>query len=103
MGLVDRLYHTTQDPAVGGKIGVHAFMAAMGELERGEVTRAQIVTAFNLSAEDETELDALISAGQAMPAAERFKFSQALHDVLLLGEAGYHYTTKAELRTRFGI
>jgi hypothetical protein len=98
MALAERLLGTD-----GTKIGVHQFMAAMGELARGEVTRAQVIAAFNLVGPDVTQLDTLIAAAQAMPAADRFKFSLEMHDVLLLGEAGLVYATPATLATRLGL
>jgi hypothetical protein len=54
VGLYERLIGP--DPA---KIPVHNFMAALGEFERGKVTRAQVITAFELSGAEGTELDAL--------------------------------------------
>lgn len=56
MALIDRLIITGDS----SKIRVHPFMAAMGELERGKVTRQQVIDAFGLLAADEAELDALI-------------------------------------------
>jgi hypothetical protein len=40
---------------------VHQFMAALGELERGKMTRAQVISAFGITQAEETELDALIA------------------------------------------
>lgn len=49
IGLVDR----TQ------KLHVHSFMAAVGEVERGKMTEAQVATAFGLTPAEQTELTAL--------------------------------------------
>jgi hypothetical protein len=54
MGLYERLIGTA-----GPKIHVHTFMAALGEIERGKMSRAQIIAGFGLSASEETELDTL--------------------------------------------
>jgi hypothetical protein len=54
MSLYTRLMGTT-DP----KIPVHAFMAALGEFERGKATRQQIMDGFGLSVGEGTELDTL--------------------------------------------
>jgi hypothetical protein len=56
MSLWDRL---VQADATGPKIPVHQFMAAMGEWERGLMTRAEVITAFGLLAAEEADLDNL--------------------------------------------
>ena len=98
MALADRLISDGPD-----KIGVHQFMAAMAELIRGQVSRADVIAFFEMSGTDITQLDALIAKGQAMSVAERFKYALELHDVLLLAEAGHRYTTVGELRARLDI
>ncbi len=99
MGLVDRLLPSTTEEDER-KIPVHAFMASMGELERGQVTREDIIAMFNLDSNDINDLDNLITKAQQMSASERFKFARELHDVLLLAEGGFRYSTKQELRSR---
>lgn len=56
MSLYSRLIGTTEP-----KIHVHAFMAALGELERGQMTTQQVIDAFTLSAGEQTEAAALIA------------------------------------------
>lgn len=97
MALVERLLGTEK------KIPVHSFMAAMGELQRGEVTRVQVIAAFELDTSATAQLDVLIAHVQAMPAAERFKFRTELHDVLLLAEDGLAYNTPAALVGRLAL
>lgn len=58
MGLYERLTQIDLVPP-DQPIHVHQFMAALGEFERGKMTRAQIVTGFNLSVAEGDELDAL--------------------------------------------
>jgi hypothetical protein len=43
------------------KLHVHAFMAALGELERGKMTTQQVIDAFTLSAQEQVEASALIA------------------------------------------
>lgn len=43
------------------KIPIHAFMAALGEIERGKMTAADAITAFALSAAEQTEAATLIA------------------------------------------
>jgi hypothetical protein len=66
MGLYERL---TGVGMVNGetKIHVHQFMGALGELERGKMTRAQVISAYNLSASEQTELDTLTARILAQP------------------------------------
>lgn len=54
MALIDRLLASDNT-----KIHVHPFMSAMGEWERGKMTRQEVIDAFGLLAGDLTELDAL--------------------------------------------
>lgn len=54
------------------KIRVHAFMAALGEWERGRMTRAQVIAAFALTAQDEADLDELF--GKITPSLEVISF-----------------------------
>jgi hypothetical protein len=56
VSLYSRLIGTTEP-----KIHVHAFMAALGELERGQMTTQQVIDAFTLSAGEQTEAAALIA------------------------------------------
>lgn len=56
MGLYDRLCH-----AEIPNIAVHYFMAALGELERGKMTRAQVISAFAIQPAEEADLDALVA------------------------------------------
>ncbi len=97
MALYERLVlPTTADP----KIPVHQFMAAVAEAVRGQVTRAQIITAFGLRVEDEADLDFLITKVGTLAVAEKFEFTRVLHDILLLGETGLAYNTRALFTAR---
>lgn len=93
MGLYDRW---VADSETGQKIRVHSFSAALRELARGAVTKAQVVAAFSLTAEDEAELDLIIGAYQSLGTVEeRVSFLMKFHDVTLLCEAGLYDETKA--------
>ena len=96
MALFDRLIATD-----GTKVPVRQFMAAMQELARGQMTKAEIVAAFALDAADVVELDQVIARYQTKTAAlDKFAFAHALHDILMLAEAGLRYTTRAEVAAR---
>ena len=84
------------------KISVHAFGAALSELARGSITKAQLISAFSLSAEDETELDAIIAVYTALgPAVDKVRFIGKLEDVMVLCEGGYY--DKAKAKTELGF
>jgi len=92
MSLLSRLV----DPSPGEvKLAVHQFMAALAELKRGApgVTVASIVTAFDLSAGEQTELEGLVNS------AYLDKIDGVmLHDVLLLGEGGQYDLAAVQAR-----
>jgi len=81
---------------------VHTFMAAMRELARGNVTRAQVVAAFEMDATAEAELDAIAATYSSLSNdGERADFKSMLHDALLLAEAGFY--DKATVKARLGF
>lgn len=51
------------------KIPVHAFSAALGEFERGLMTRADIITGYGIQPSEEADLDALTATVIATPEA----------------------------------
>lgn len=67
------------------KINIHAFTGALGELKRGKVTRADLITAFQLNAQQESQMDGLIARFQA--STEKTEFVRVLKDLLYMGEA----------------
>jgi hypothetical protein len=56
MGLIERLMG--DEPP---KLSVHPFHGALGEWERGNKTRAEVISAFSIQASEEAELDALFA------------------------------------------
>jgi hypothetical protein len=62
MGFYDRLFRTEQPT-----ISVHPFMAALGELERGKMTRAQVISAFSIQPAEEAAFDALVARVVPVP------------------------------------
>lgn len=95
MALYERILRL-EDP----KIPVHAFMAALAEVKRGQATRAQLINLFNLDSAAQADLNAL---------ADRFNDAinpltgTELHDVLLLAESGLAYKTVNALKNRLGV
>jgi len=75
------------------KLPVHQFMAELAEVNRGEITKAKMVTDFIITTEEEVTLDAMIAAiGAATFTRQEF------HDVMMMGEMGFY--TPAEITTR---
>jgi hypothetical protein len=64
MGLYERLTGVELP-----RIPVHAFMGALGEYERGKMTSQQVITAFNLSAGEQTEVTTLLTKILTQPEA----------------------------------
>ena len=60
MSLIERLIGT-EEP----KLPVHQLMSALGEWERGKMTRAQVISGFGLTTPEEAELDAIF--GKMVP------------------------------------
>lgn len=95
------------------KIPVHAFSAAArlrlsnsGGL--GAAIQTGMIDTFALSAEDQTELSAIITAygnitnaNAGVQAANRLEFAMRVHDTFLLCEAGM--LTKAQAKTLLGF
>ncbi len=46
-------------PGIDDGISIHSFIGALDAWERGEISRADVIASFNLTAADETDLDAL--------------------------------------------
>lgn len=78
------------------KIPTHQFMAAYAEFKRSQMTSAQVIAAFNLTAAEQTEATNLLGVSTLTRAD--------VHDVLMLAEQRIApYTTAAAVRTRLGI
>ena len=97
MGLYQRI--TTRDPT---KVSVHRLGAALRQWAAGELTRAQIIAAFNFTGTEITELDALrttydaIGTGTIVDAFQKAMFLNEMEDVFLLCESGDYTEAKAK-------
>lgn len=99
MALIERLTHFATP-----RIPVHTFMAACGELSRGQLTIEQITAALGMDPATEAEwLTFALRFTTGTPVA-RLAAAIETHDVLLLAEyrAG-PYDTAAKVRTRLGL
>ncbi len=94
MSLVDRLAGIEQP-----KLPVHGFWAALVEFSQSEINKAGIVTKFDLSAGEQTELDWLITRYQA--STNKTKFERLMHVIFILAEERTTgYITNADLVAR---
>ncbi len=101
MALIERLMHT--DPDAARHIPVHAFFAAMAEINSGNLTAAQVKSFLNTTAADDLELDALI-AGVSGGIAAREQYINGIHAVFILSEIDAPgYDSEAAVRTRLGL
>jgi len=91
MSLLDRLLGN-EDP----KLPVHQFMAALAEYKRGAITKQIVIDAFLLSVPEGTSLQTFLTKLDSDTIDRGF-----IHDVLLLGEAGYY--TKSQVQARLGL
>ena len=83
-------------------ISIHVFGAAVSELARGAVTKAQLVAVFRLDEQDEAELDAIAAKYAAEPnATAKAEFIGKLEDVMILSHAGMY--TKSKAKTELGF
>lgn len=98
MGLVAKLGHF-EDPETGESYSVLTFGAALSELARGGLTKAQIVTHFGMDTDTESDLDWLITQYNAVPTAEgKAQFVTFIRLIFLLAESQFPgYTTEQDL------
>lgn len=97
MGLFQRITATG-----ASKIAVHRFGAGLRQWAAGQLTRAQVISAFSLTGDDVTELDALkatydaLGTGTAAAAFAKAQFLDGMEDVFLLCETGDYNEAKAK-------
>lgn len=102
MGLYQRITATDST-----KISVHRFGAALRQFAAGQLTRQQIIDAFQLAGDDVTNLDALIASYQAINTSNtantftKANRLNAMEDVFLLCESGDY--TEAKAKTALGF
>ena len=104
MSLVDRLAGIAPSPIPEDykKLSVDAFWALLYELAKGIVTKQQIVSYFELDAQEQVELDWVIGRYNAQPtAAAKASFVELMRVIFMLAEVRVPgYTTNAEVVAR---
>lgn len=97
------LFHRISKEAEGNKIPIHQFSAAIREYMRGRMTRAEIISAFNLLADDTPGLDAFLTRIDGATAAQKIAIGSAIDDICMLCEGRHKYGTETEWNTRVGL
>ncbi len=88
MALLDRLFRDNADPDFKDYISNHAFSGAMWFFAKGDITRVQVIAAFDLSATDEVQMDQLITHYQSLSAEDKRAFHSDLESGGVLAEQG---------------
>ena len=88
MPLIDRIAGLT-DPDTGPpRIAVDLFWAHLYELAQGQITQQQIITTFELSASEQTELSWLVGKYNAQPnATAKAKFIELMRVIFMMAES----------------
>lgn len=100
MALIDRIFRDPADRKL--KRSNHLLAAGFWMWARGDITRAQFMSALELEAGDDEQVDQLKAAYEARnPQAERDRFFGDFTAWSVAAEDGK--VTKAQFRTRFGL
>jgi hypothetical protein len=85
------------------KIPIHAFHAAIADyLFAGGMSKADIVSAFNLDAQASANLDTIIAKIDAQATAQnKLRVMESFIALLMLMEHGTRYTDRASFVSRF--
>ncbi len=84
------------------QLHVHVFAASLRELTRGNITKARLITDWNLDAGEQTELNGIIAKYNAQPTdIAKDRFAVGVEDALILAQAGFY--TKAKVKAVLGF
>lgn len=102
MALIDRLARDNPQPPAGvDHISNHAWSAAMWFLAKGEITQAQVISAFSLSAEDQIQFQQLVTFYGTLNATDKGQFHNRVESAGVLLEV--EYITRAKYKTLLGM
>lgn len=82
-------------------LSVHTLTAALGQRAEGKLTDQQVIDAFNLTADDQTEMAAIVSHYSGLNTSAKVGYLWELERVFILCEAGLY--TKAKALSDLGI
>ena len=83
------------------KLSVHSLSSAFWFLRKGEITKANIISKFNLDAEAQAQLDKIVTFYQGLSADEQSEFRDRFESSGILLETGL--ITKAQFISLLGI
>jgi hypothetical protein len=98
MALIDRLDHSTDRD---DHIANHSFSAAIYFWAKGEITRAQVISAFSITAGEETQLDQLSTYYGTLSVADKQEFHSRVEAAGILLEGGH--ITQAKYKSLLGM
>ena len=98
--LIDRLARDDPQPP-NGHIASHSWSAALYLLGLGEVTRAQVVNTFALSADDQIQLDAIIAFYGTLTTAQKAQWHNRVEASGILLEK--EHISRAKYRSLLGF
>jgi hypothetical protein len=99
MALIDRIFH--DDPDSTRSISNHAFSASVWFWAKGDITRAQVVSAFEMTTDDEIQLDELEAHYISLSVDDRRSFHSDLEGAGVLAEQGF--ITKVQYKSLLGL
>lgn len=100
MALVDRLAHDG-GPDATNRIANHSFSAAVYFWAKGDITRQNVIDAFNLDTTDEIQLDELSTFYTELSIEDKQEFHSRLEGAGILLESGL--ITKTKYKSLLGL
>ncbi len=97
MALIDRLAHDV----AAERISNHAFSAAMYFWAKGDITRQNVIDAFNLDATDEIQLDELSTFYTGLSTDDKQEFHSRVEAAGILLEG--RHLTKTQYKNLLGM
>ncbi len=101
MALIDRLAFDNPGPGGAENIASHTFAAGAWFIHQGLKTVAEIKTMFNMSTEDEVQMDLLVAHYQGLSASDKELFPELLERTLIFLSNGL--ITKSEAKSLMGM
>lgn len=98
--LFDRLF---PEDIRDDNISIHTFAAVLIDYIRGYTTRQQIIGAWELDADAQSDLNTLCDSLDGMSLQEKLIFAVEIDAVMLIANSGLKYATKQEFAQRLGI
>lgn len=79
----------------------HAYSASLWFLSQGTITRATVVSMFNMTTEDEVQLDEMADYYAGLSTSNKRSYHSDVEAAGILAESGY--LTQAQYKTLLGL